>query len=240
MRQRSLVRSTSLGAFAAHALDREQNFLPVGTYAKDDEQRDHSRFAVEPHAHNRAVENEPHDRFIRQRADVPGVPVGFHLAPGSAHRVLAHRTAKQRRERATDAARVGTGQVGTRDHRVRRQRAALVGTQCLALPFPRLAFRGVEPGARHCDLDTAERAQKRARPVAMAMAAAALCLAGLFAQWRRTTCVAGTRQRRLEFVFHHGFDERAHAIAQIQSDQTSCRKGRVPSRLQAAQCQASW
>src|ERR1700751_3776670 len=50
-----------LGGLAAHALDREQHLLAVLAYAKDDKERDGSRFAVEPHAHHCAVENEPHD-----------------------------------------------------------------------------------------------------------------------------------------------------------------------------------
>src|SRR5271163_1015913 len=85
----------SFGALATHALDRKHYLLAVPTYADDDEERDGSRFAVEPHAHHGAVENEPHDRLFGQRAGVPRVPIAFHLAPGPAHRVLADRAAKQ-------------------------------------------------------------------------------------------------------------------------------------------------
>jgi hypothetical protein len=84
-----------LGALAAHALDREQHLLAVLAYAKDDKERDGSRFAVEPHAHHCAVENEPHDRFFGKRAGVPRVPVGLHLAPDPAHRILADRAANR-------------------------------------------------------------------------------------------------------------------------------------------------
>ena len=61
----------SLGALATHALDREHHLLAVLAYADDDEERDRGRFAVEPHAHHGAVENEPHDRLFGQRAGVP-------------------------------------------------------------------------------------------------------------------------------------------------------------------------
>ena len=115
-----------------------------------------SGFAVEPHAHHRAVENQPHDRLVGQRAGIPGVPVALHLAPDSAHRVLAHRAAKQGAKRAAYPARIGAGQIGARDQRVGSERAALIGPQCLALPFRRLAVGSVQPGARHVDLDLAE------------------------------------------------------------------------------------
>ena len=53
-----------LGTLAAHALDRQQDLLAVRAHADDDEQRDGGRFAVEPNAHRRAVENQSHDRFF--------------------------------------------------------------------------------------------------------------------------------------------------------------------------------
>ena len=84
---------------AAHALDREHHLLAVFAHADDDEERDGGRFAVEPHAHHGAVENEPHDRLSGQRAGVPRVPIVLHLAPGPAYRVLADSTAKQGGER---------------------------------------------------------------------------------------------------------------------------------------------
>src|SRR5437016_12268789 len=56
-------------------------------------------FAIEPNLHHRAVENDPHDVFVSQRAGVPCIPIALHLAPNPAHRVLAHRAAKQRLER---------------------------------------------------------------------------------------------------------------------------------------------
>src|SRR5450759_645592 len=44
-------------------------------------------FPIEPHAHHGAVENEPYDRFLGQRAGVPGVPVALYLAPDPADTV---------------------------------------------------------------------------------------------------------------------------------------------------------
>ena len=48
----------------------------------------------------------------RPASACPRLPVGLHLAPHPAHRVLAHRAAKQRRERPADPTCVGAGEVG--------------------------------------------------------------------------------------------------------------------------------
>src|SRR4029453_2023165 len=45
----------SLGALTAHLLDSEENFLAVLAHAEDEQQRDGSGFAVEPHAHHGAI-----------------------------------------------------------------------------------------------------------------------------------------------------------------------------------------
>jgi hypothetical protein len=74
-----------LGALAAHALDREQHLLAVRAHAENDEQRDGGRLAVEPHANDGAVENDPY--VLGQRTGVPGVLVALHLAPRSAQLV---------------------------------------------------------------------------------------------------------------------------------------------------------
>src|SRR5579871_4605128 len=42
-------------------------------YADNDEQRDGSCLAVEPHSNHSAVEDQAHDRLLGQRAGVPGV-----------------------------------------------------------------------------------------------------------------------------------------------------------------------
>src|SRR6202040_117991 len=53
-------------------------------------------FRSEPDPHHGAVEDHPDDRFLGQRAGIPGVPVALHLPPHPAHRVLADRTAEDR------------------------------------------------------------------------------------------------------------------------------------------------
>ncbi len=47
-------------AFAAHVLDRQQHLLPVAAHAEHDEQRNGGRLAVEPDAHDRAVQDQAH------------------------------------------------------------------------------------------------------------------------------------------------------------------------------------
>src|SRR4029450_12848722 len=128
-----------LGALAAHALDREHHLLAVRAHAEDNEQRDRGRLAVEPHANDGAVEDQAHDRLPGPRAAVPGIPIALHLAPGSAHRVLAHRSAEQGSECPADPARIGAGEIRAGDQAVGARRAALIGPQRLALPFRRLA-----------------------------------------------------------------------------------------------------
>ena len=201
-----------LGALAAHALDREQHLLAVLAHAEDDEQRDRGRLAVEPDPHHGAVEDQPHDRLLGERAGVPGLPVALHLPPYPAHRVLADRAAEQGCERAADPARVGAGEIGAGDQRVGSKRAPLVGPQRLALPLRRLAVGGVEPGARDRDLDPAEGSHQRPRrwpcrwPVAPI--APSPCPRRL-----RTAGVARARQRRVELALDHPLDELAHPIA---------------------------
>src|SRR5260221_2623011 len=84
----------SLGALAAHLFNRHEHFWAVGANPDDDEERDGSSFAIEPHSHHSAVENQPHDWLVGQRAGVPSVPVALHLAPDPAHSVLANLSAK--------------------------------------------------------------------------------------------------------------------------------------------------
>src|SRR5712664_4347156 len=166
----TMHRAPGFGALAAHALDGEQHFLAVGAYPKYNEQRDRGRLAVEPHANDGAVEDQPHDRLLGQRAAIPGVPVAFDLAPGPAHRVLADRPAEQRRQRPTYPPGVGAGQIAARDQRIGGKRAPLIGPQCLALPFRSPALGRGQPGTRHCYLDRPERARQRPRAAAVAIA----------------------------------------------------------------------
>ena len=72
-------------AFAAHVLDGKQNFLSVRPDAKRDEQRNRRRLFVEPHAHDRAVEDEPDDRLFGERT---GVPDPMRASCGRGSRIL--------------------------------------------------------------------------------------------------------------------------------------------------------
>jgi Glycosyl hydrolase family 9 len=103
----------------------------------------------------------PHNRVGGQRASIPGVPIGLHLAPDPAHRILAHGAAEQRLQGAAHPARVGAGQVGAGNQRIGRQRAALVGPQHLAVPLPGFAAWSVQPRAWYFDLDATEGAHQR-------------------------------------------------------------------------------
>src|ERR1700687_1076292 len=73
-------RAPSLGALAAHLFDRQKHLLAVLAHPDDNEQRDGSGFAIEPHAHHGAVENQPHDRLLGQRAAVSMAPVAPSLS----------------------------------------------------------------------------------------------------------------------------------------------------------------
>ena len=221
-------RAPGLGAFAAHALDREQNLLAVGAHPQHDKQRDRGRLAVEPHANDRAVEDQPHDRLLGQRAAVPGVPVALHLAPGPAHRVLADRPAEQGRQRAANPPRIGAGQIAARDQRVGGKRAALIGPQRLALPFRRPALRCGQPGPRHRDLDRPERAGQRARTAAMTMArdAGSCFIAGPLASF-----VTRPGQRGIEFAADQFFDELARPSPHLGLDRVKPVVEKINSQL---------
>ena len=206
-------RAPGLGALPAHALDREQHLLAVLTHAEYDEERDRGRFAVEPHPHHRAVEDQPHDRLVGQGAGIPGLPIALHLAPDPAHRVLAHRPAEHGGERTAHPARVGAGKVAAGDQRVGRQRAALIGTQRLALPLRRRAISGVQPCTRDLDLHLAKGSHQRPRTVAVAVTGGPLRAFAIAARLLRTAAIARPRYRRLEFGLDHRFDEVANPSA---------------------------
>ena len=100
--------------------DREQHLLAVRAHADDDEQRDGGGLPVEPDAHHRAVEDQPYAGLFLQRPGIPSVPVGLHLAPDPAHRVLADRAAEiARRARADNSARIDAGEVADSAMRAR-------------------------------------------------------------------------------------------------------------------------
>ena len=96
----------SLGALAAHALDREQHLLAVVAYAEDDEQlalRSSRTRTTVPSRMSRTIGSSASERAFQALA--------LHLAPRPAHRVLADRSAEQGRECPADPARIGAGQV---------------------------------------------------------------------------------------------------------------------------------
>jgi hypothetical protein len=116
------------------------------------------------------VEDQPHDRLRSQRADIPGVPIAFDLAPNPAHDVLAHGAAEQRRQRSPHSPRIGAREVGAGDQRVGGERTALIGPQRLAVPLGGHAIGSLQSGARHGDLGLAKAAGQRARPAAVPVA----------------------------------------------------------------------
>src|ERR1700740_2243327 len=75
----------SLAGLATHILDRQQHLLAVLTHPEHDQQHDRGGLAVEPHPHHRTVADQAHDRFLGERAGIPGIPIGFHLSPHPAH-----------------------------------------------------------------------------------------------------------------------------------------------------------
>src|SRR5213075_204315 len=139
----------------------------------------------------------------------------LHLAPGPAHRVLADRTPEQRRERAPHPARVGTGEVATRNQRIDHPRAPLVATQGLAFPFRRLALGSIQPRAWHRDLDRPEGAGQRPRPAAVAVTrnTRAFFIAGLASSPVTRAC-----QRRVKLLADQLFDEIARASPNLRLD----------------------
>src|ERR1700680_2798892 len=201
----------SLGALATHLLDRQEHFLAVLAHPDDDEQRDGSGFAVEPHTNHGAVENQAHNRLIRQRAGIPRVPVALHLAPYPAHRVLAYLSAKYAAKCAAHAAPIGAGQIRARDQRVGSQRAALIFPQRLALPLRRLAVGSVQPGAWHRDLGLPERAGQRAYPAPMPMAGNSRGHAAILRR-PRSPAIAWARQNGVKLTANHLLDQFANAV----------------------------
>src|SRR5512144_2421779 len=79
-------------ALAAHVAHRQQHLLAVAADAEDNEERDRRRLLVEPDTHDGAVEDQPDDVFLGERALRPGFPIRLHLPPDAADRILADRT----------------------------------------------------------------------------------------------------------------------------------------------------
>ena len=193
-------------AFAAHALDRQQHLLAVRPHAERDEQRDRGRLPVEPNARDRAVEDQPDDRLLGERAPIPGIPIALHLAPGSADHVLADRPGEDRRQRATHPAGIGPCEISPGDQGVGGKSATLIGAQRTAPPFARLVVVTHQPSARHGDPRLAKRA--RQRPFAIAVAHADNRRRRVLARLAPT--IARTRQRLAQLLLQHRLDKAAH------------------------------
>ncbi len=73
--------------------------------------------------------------------------------------------ALERDLRTADTARIGAGQVRRGNQGVRGQRAALIGSQHLALPFTGPPVRANQAGARHRDLGPPEGSCQRPCPM---------------------------------------------------------------------------
>jgi hypothetical protein len=63
-------RSPGCLAFAAHILDRQQHLLAIFPHAQRHEKRNRRGLLAEPHAHDRAVENEL-ERNIEHAVSIP-------------------------------------------------------------------------------------------------------------------------------------------------------------------------
>src|SRR5919202_349834 len=209
-------RAPSRLALPAHVLDREQDLLPVTADAKDHQERDRGGLAVEPDAHDRAVENEADNVLPGQRTPAPRLPVGLHLAPDPADHVLADRAAKQRRKRTTNPPCVGAGQIGPGDQRLGAAGQALVSRQGGVLPLARAALGVDEPGSGYAHRHGAEGAQEAALAMTVAIAGRGGGVrTGLLAPLRTAPLVALATERGFQLGFEQGLDEgadtRAHA-----------------------------
>ena len=200
-------------ALPAHVLDREQHLLPVTADAKDHQERDRGGLAVEPDAHDRAVENEAHHILSGQRTPAPRLPVGLHLAPHPADHVLADRASKQRRKRTTNPARVGAGQIGPGDQRLGAAGQPLVSRQGGVLPFARAALGAHQPGSGHAHRHGAEAAQEAALAMAMAVAGRRRVLTGIMGTRRTAALIALAAERGIQLGFEQVLDEGADARA---------------------------
>jgi hypothetical protein len=172
-----IVKNTApgIGGFAAHVLDREKHRPAARTAISSCR---HSAGApVDCHPYGRAVRG-PGCRpgsaaqwLVGQQTRVPGIPINFFdLAPHPAHDVLAHGATEQRRKSTPHPARVGAREIGARDQRIGCERAALISSQRLAVPFGGVAIGRLQPSPRHGDLGLAEAAGQRARAAAMPVA----------------------------------------------------------------------
>src|SRR5208282_4134003 len=158
-------------------------------------------------------ENQPHDWLLGQRAGIPCIPVALHLAPHSAHRVLANLPTKYAAKCTPHAARIGAGKIRTGDQRVGSPGATLIIPQYLALPFRRLAAGNVQPGAWHRDLGLPECARQRANPASMPMARNNCRRQISTVRMAGAPAITRARQSRIKIAANHLLDQSANLPA---------------------------
>ena len=107
--------------------------------------------------------------LARQVPPLPRLPVGLHLAPGAAHRVLADLASEQPGQRPANPPGVGAGKVGVGNQRLGALGQPPVGRDDRALPLALLAVavKQPRPGKRH--RHRPEGADKLAIPMAVAI-----------------------------------------------------------------------
>ena len=192
--------------FAAHGLDRQQNFLAVRPHAKRDKQQTEVAFlssrtrATVPSRINRTIGSSASERAF-QASQSPftlrQVRLTTSLPTGPAKTALNARRTRRVLIPAISPGDQGVGCPG----------AALVGARRTAPPFARLSISAGQPSARHGDPRLDKRA--RQRPLAMPVAHADNRRHRLVLP-RSAPAVAPTLQRLAEFRLQHHLDETAH------------------------------
>jgi hypothetical protein len=101
-----------------------------------------------------------------------------------------------------------------------------------------VAVGGVQPGARHGNLDRPKRAGQRPRTAAVPVAGNDRTF---FIASNLASHVTGAAKHGVELAADHLFDQlnAPERAPRSRADQTSCRKDQQPSRLQAAKNRAS-
>jgi hypothetical protein len=128
-------RPPGLGALATHGLDDEQDLLADRAHSDDDERRDGSGFAGEPHPAPRChrelgARSAPPSANGHSRDPSRSSPCA---KPGSPCPCLPWRRTRSGARRTP--AGIGAGEVSASDQRVGNERAALAGPQRWALPL---------------------------------------------------------------------------------------------------------
>jgi hypothetical protein len=187
--------------------------LPILTHPDHHQERDRGGLLVEPDSDDSAVEDQPDDRLVGERALVPGLPVSLHLAPDPADRVLADGSAEQGGKRPAHPPGVGARQISGRDQRIRRLGAPLISPERPAAPLGGGAILGVQAGPWHGNLGLTKGAGQAAAATAMTVAVSG---GGLFVG--SLAAIARPAQSCLEFRLNEGFDPVPHPLAHTRLD----------------------